>query len=515
MSDAFDDLTRQLGRAESRRGALRALGVGLFSAAFGSLFGKEASASPFPPRVPRLPSLPIDPRLPYPYGPPRPGPVTTPRDPAGKTCNSALLRTCLADADFQYSNCASACNGSCSPDEQYPNFPRTAFCSACRRQRPDCQYTLQQDRRACQSNFGCTDGNSCMQDEVTRVADYCCGSALTVCKGRCVEPCLSFLQRRNPTSCECDCATRCRAPLVQQADCTCKCPACPKGATQDPRTCVCSCPAGQTLCSDGCMKIDSDRMNCGSCGKQCDAGDACCGGQCVSLSADPNCGQCNFSCSSRGMTCCPGRTNHYCSDLNQHFDCGACGSACSTGCCAGICCNPGSGCCDGKSCTPLNTPQNCGRCGNQTANGEGCCNGVRTSLGSDQNCGSCGNRVASGESCCNGVSAPLGTNENCGRCGDVCQQATEWGFVGSSDVIFTVSATCLNRRCTCPVNSAQCDNTCAPDGWVCDGHGANGRVLLRKCPSGLLAGKNLLTQQMVCCTPAKHGWVGDTKVCVS
>lgn len=519
MSNAFDDLTRQIGRAESRRGALRALGVGLLAAAFGSLVSKKAAADPGVPGVPRFPPTPIDPRLPYPYGPPRPGPVPTPREPVGKTCSSAALAACLADADFQYSTCASACNGSCGPDEQYPNFPRTAFCSACRRQRPDCRYTLQEAGRACQRNFGCVDGSSCTQDEVARVAEYCCGSGLTVCKGRCVEPCSSLLQRRNPYSCECDCATHCRPPLVQQADCTCKCPPCPTGAIQNPRTCVCSCPAGLTLCSDGCKNFKADRMNCGACGRQCAAGETCCNGQCVSLGADPNCGACSINCTARGMTCCPssgapGLPSHYCSDLNQSFDCGACGSACSSGCCAGLCCNPGSGCCDGVSCTPLNTPQNCGRCGNQTSNGEACCNGVRTWLGSNENCGSCGNRVTSGEACCNGVRTPLGTNENCGSCGDVCKQASRWAPVGSTEAVFTVSSTCRNGRCTCPVNLAQCDNTCAPDGYVCSGHTANGAVLLSPCPSGLLAGKNLATQQMVCCTPAKFGWVGDTKVCV-
>ena len=45
MSDLFDQLTKQIGQATSRRDALRALGAGLFGLAFGSLGAKQAVAA--------------------------------------------------------------------------------------------------------------------------------------------------------------------------------------------------------------------------------------------------------------------------------------------------------------------------------------------------------------------------------------------------------------------------------------------------------------------------------------
>ena len=510
MSETFDQLTRQIGQARSRREALRLLGTGLLGVALGSLVGKQALAqdpagtvprSPrgFPPQPlnPGLPPATFDPR--QPLGPPRPlppGPIRGPLpiEPVGKTCSSALLTDCLATAQAEYSRCAAMCNASCGPGEQYPDAPRTAVCSACRRQWPDCRYTLQEAGLDCQRRFGCIDGYSCVQDEVRPQIEYCCPSGKVPCNGGCVDPCLSLAQIRNRSTCQCDCARSCRPPFIQGADCLCKCPECKPGfRLQDPRTCKCTCIDGLDLCGDQCVNFQVDRKNCGACGIECAPSEGCCLGQCVSLNEDPNCGGCSKNCSARGMTCCTTRgsagtlPNPYCSDLNQSFDCGECGRGCASGCCAGVCCTGTlSGCCNGRNCISLNTIQNCG---------------------------SCGKRCASGEACCNGVCTRLGTNDNCSTCGDVCLQASPWAKPNSTVVVFTVNSTCKNRQCTCPPNSAICDNLCAPDGWICGGHFPDGRVRITDCPNGGPTGRNLNTGQMICC-PGEISYLGDHRICL-
>ncbi len=495
MSDTFDHLTRQMGQAASRREGLRVLGTGLLGMALGAFVTPKATAQPTPPVFPRVP---VNPRPPL--GPPRPfpgpgpRPVPIPLEPVGKTCSSALLRDCLTSAEGAYSFCATTCNGRgiCGPAEQYPNRPLTLNCEACRRLRPDCQATLLEANSTCQRNFGCVDGYSCTVDEVTRVAEYCCRPGQAVCNGKCVEPCTSILMRRNTTTCACECATVCRPPLVQGADCTCKCPECGPGfRLQNPRTCECTCLDGLSLCGDNCVSLYVDRMNCGACGTQCAPGEECCSGQCSPMSEDPNCGRCLNNCSARGMACCPpdrsqhvGR--HYCSDLLQNFDCGACGRHCGTDkCCSGACCNFGSSCCNGVSCTPLNTIQNCG---------------------------SCGRRCASGEMCCNGVCTRVGTNQNCSTCGDICHPSVSWQVVDTGEVITTLPSTCKNRACACPPNSASCDNHCAPQGWICNGRFDNGQLQIARCPNGSPTGREWGTGAIICCT-GRIEWIGDSRVC--
>lgn len=508
MSEAFDQLTRQVGQARSRREALRVLGTGLLGVALGSLVSKKALAADTAGTVPRslrgLPPQPLTPGLPpatfdprQPLGPPRPlppGPIRGPLpfEPVGKTCNSALLTDCLTTAQAEYTRCAAMCNASCGPGEQYPDAPRTAVCSACRRQWPDCRYTLQEAGLTCQRTYGCINGYSCTQDEARPQIEYCCPTGKVPCNGGCVDPCLSLAQIRNRSTCQCDCARSCRPPMIQDADCFCKCPECKPGfRLQDTRTCKCTCIDGLDLCGDECVNFQDDPKNCGACGIVCQPQEKCCNGKCVSLSADPNCGDCSRNCSARGMTCCPssgapGLPSHYCSDLNQNFDCGACGKACTSGCCAGVCCTGTlSGCCNGRNCISLNTIQNCG---------------------------SCGRRCASGEACCNGVCTRLGTNDNCSTCGDVCQPATTWVSIGTGAVISTVASSCKSRQCTCPPNSALCDNFCAPDGWFCNGHTSDGKVRISRCPDGKPTGREWGTGRIICC-PGTYTFIGDNRVC--
>lgn len=514
MSEAFDQLTRQIGQARSRREALRVLGTGLLGVAFGSLVGKKALAQDPAGTVPRsirgFPPQPLNPGLPpatfdprQPLGPPRPlppGPIRGPLpfEPVGKTCSSALLTDCLATAQAEYTRCAAMCNAACGPGEQYPDAPRTAVCSACRRQWPDCRYTLQEAGLTCQKTYGCINGYSCNMDEARPQIEYCCPTGKVPCNGGCVDPCLSLAQIRNRSTCQCDCARSCRPPMIQGTDCLCKCPECKPGfRLQDTRTCKCTCIDGLDLCGDECVSLQINRKHCGACGTECGPQEECCLGQCVSTNEDPNCGRCFNNCSAIGQTCCPrdltdveGVPLHpraYCSDLNYVLDCGECGKFCPSGeCCKGVCCTSHvSSCCNGNTCISLNTIQNCG---------------------------SCGRRCASGEACCNGVCTRLGTNDNCRTCGDVCQPATTWVTIGTGAVISTVASSCKSRQCTCPPNSALCDNFCAPDGWFCNGHTSDGKVRISRCPDGKPTGREWGTGRIICC-PGTFTFIGDNRVC--
>ncbi|KAF7112236.1 hypothetical protein RHSIM_RhsimUnG0248700 [Rhododendron simsii] len=72
-------------------------------------------------------------------------------------------------------------------------------------------------------------------------------------------------------------------------------------------TCVSVNTAGHTknstCCNMRCVHLQSDRKNCGSCGKLCPFPKVCCGGVCVNIVNDVNhCGQCRNECP-HGVAC--------------------------------------------------------------------------------------------------------------------------------------------------------------------------------------------------------------------
>ncbi len=154
------------------------------------------------------------------------------------------------------------------------------------------------------------------------------------------------------------------------------------------------CPPGPTpcqpaTCDSGTCGIasppdfQSDRENCGSCGNFCPSRDSaatsciqggcssicfeglsdCLAGGCVELQTNfANCGSCGFSCA-EGETCCAGT----CAATNSNdANCGACGNACPSGqsCCGSVCQDSSS------------DVDNCGACDNICRAGETCLNGV-------------------------------------------------------------------------------------------------------------------------------------------
>jgi hypothetical protein len=212
------------------------------------------------------------------------------------------------------------------------------------------------------------------------------------------------------------------------------------GPDEEHQTCVdkCeenACSSPYTCCYGGCVNLQADPNNCGSCwnscgddascingicvdacNNMCRAEEDCCGGICTDVTGDPsNCGACNNVCNTSGAEpTASSCTNGYCT----------CGT--------GPECTGGKVCC-GASCKNLDTdPTNCGGCGSQCAEGEACVNGTCEcspgvscnlnqaccggvcvdTLSDDNNCGSCGNTCDGGYSCNNGEC-------NCG--GEVCQ----------------------------------------------------------------------------------------------
>jgi hypothetical protein len=120
---------------------------------------------------------------------------------------------------------------------------------------------------------------------------------------------------------------------------------------------VCRCRSGQTVCGEGknayCSDLNSDKANCGKCGAKCpnDPNIRCSQGRCVCPT---------------GQTLCGTGDAARCRDLQTDlFHCGRCSRACLTQfqrCKNGTCCNL-----DGVAC-----PEGCGpggRC-------KGCCSGV-------------------------------------------------------------------------------------------------------------------------------------------
>lgn len=244
-------------------------------------------------------------------------------------------------------------------------------------------------------------------------------------------------------------------------------------------TCVPTCIEGltcadplRTCCYGGCVDLQSDFNNCGSCAEFCDgtcnagdcrdacdnqcdpsANEVCCGGLCVDTMTDmSNCGSCENVCNSEGADacvngsckcgslgqcdvasmsfCCDSQCAFYATDFNNCGGCGA-GFACTIGetcdggnclCGTGPACGSTQSCCD-QSCVDTNTPQYCGSCTNACGTNEGCYSGTcgcggagvvcQDLMGGPLDCCPTGCQVLNGVN----LFAPL---ENCGTCNTTC-----------------------------------------------------------------------------------------------
>lgn len=319
MNDrAFDNLTRRLGSATSRRAMLKGLMAGVVGlAAAGRASGASASVS--------------------------------------EQCGAGYQQ-CMDYAEQLHLNCLTqkTCNGRESPAECLSwklvcqaNY--TAMAGICR-SRYHCQCPSETTR--CSSLFGspsCCEADEYCQGNLFGFAqcvprcDPCtvwdsatascqpkecgtcqacdpasgqcvpagdgsaCGSGLSCCQGQCVSSACQGNQVFNDATCQCECAPVSCPPGQTQdpSTCQCACPptTCPPGQTQDPTTCQCSCPVGTTTCGPFCCGPDK---NC--------CPDAVSGMSC--RDPDPNCAGCSFTC---GDICCP--NGQYCcraADYSYH-----------------------------------------------------------------------------------------------------------------------------------------------------------------------------------------------------
>ena len=80
---------------------------------------------------------------------------------------------------------------------------------------------------------------------------------------------------------------------------------------------VASCGAGAVNCNGRCTNINSDNLNCGSCGMTCFDPAVCCNGECVDLMYDEtNCGSCGMTCFEPAK-CCKGSCKATCTEIAQ------------------------------------------------------------------------------------------------------------------------------------------------------------------------------------------------------
>jgi hypothetical protein len=180
--------------------------------------------------------------------------------------------------------------------------------------------------RACPPGEGCVDG-ACV-----------CGQGRERCGGECVDT------SSDPRNCG-GCGHACKAGGVcHDGRCSCETATCPQGQHPDPeQACECVCDSGE-LCDGGCVDVDSDPANCGSCGNTCADGDVCVSGECRCVWAPT--GMPGIRC---GTGCCP--ADHTCvlGCNGQPNTCCRPGEVCcGTGCCPPptFCC-PTGGCCEG------------------------------------------------------------------------------------------------------------------------------------------------------------------------
>jgi hypothetical protein len=337
---------------------------------------------------------------------------------AGAVCNEGFCAQCPGATQ--------ACGGAC-----VDTLTSLSHCGRC--------------GNACASGESC-DGGTCALR---------CPMGLLNCGGRCVD-----VGRNNLHCGRCDAA-------------------CEAGRLCEGGSCIVSCAPGQSACGGACADTQRSVMHCGACDRPCappHAEPRCAAGTCAvascaqgfgdcdglpangcetALNSPANCGRCNGACLAPNAAaacvagaCAVGACAAGFGDCDrdpangceaalgrdvQH--CGACGAACPaapTGfvatCVQGACvnvtanCDPGMAECGGSSSTdcetPINTVQNCGRCGNACALVHAvslCSSGACAVASCESGYDDC-DRLAA-----NGCEVDLRTaSAHCGGCGRAC-----------------------------------------------------------------------------------------------
>jgi hypothetical protein len=158
-------------------------------------------------------------------------------------------------------------------------------------------------------------------------------------------------------------------------------------------------------CNGVCTDLDSDRLNCAACGKNCSSpiyNKVCVKGRCVCPPERPD--ECHFECINL-------KTSQYC---------GTCGNICYPDSCCIYNAQVGY-----DNCARVffdEDPSNCGFCGHNCPAGWSCCSGKCINIYDDRkNCGTCGMSCPPGEVCCDGFCTNTRTDsDNCGSCDYAC-----------------------------------------------------------------------------------------------
>lgn len=383
-----------------------------------------------------------------------------------KTCDSTGLGACLDQVQINYRDCFfRACTSKCTTVELLSQQCTSFECCACLPQTSGCAQTRVLETEKCKNQYGCLQGTICSYD-INRHNEICCPLGTTACSGKCVSMSCISPKEFNTKSCQCECPPHvpCMPPLIfNSTTCGCECPLipCQGGKSQDPITCQCVCPIGQTDACDGiCRNLETDRMNCGTCGAVCPSGWLCCHRVCKEVQKDPdNCGKCDITCQQPGQGCC----NSQCKWLNTSLNCGACGNRCVTG--------------SLKSCK-YDSQKQLYEC--QCPVGYKDCNGICKNLETDsENCGTCGNICdpdwAVGSVCQNGTCVCPAGLENCaGRCVNLQIDPQNCGTCGirisggsacdsATGICTPYTPICQNGQIVCPSRWYKCGaDWCAP-----------------------------------------------------
>jgi hypothetical protein len=227
-----------------------------------------------------------------------------------------------------------------------------------------------------------------------------------------------------------------------------------------------SCAGSSTMCGSTCADTTTDNANCGACGTACSSGEVCTAGKCAA------------SCGGGTKLC-----GTSCADTNADpNNCGGCGTKCGAGevCSGGSCgstCATGQKVCSGGGssyCATTDTDNaNCGSCGNQCPSGEVCSGG------------SCGASCGDKETACKPTTgspycaATASDSLNCGSCGKACPTPAN-AIPGCSDSACGFACTTGYVDCN-GVATDGCEAKLATDPNNCGGCG-------QACPSGICAG---------------------------
>jgi len=173
---------------------------------------------------------------------------------------------------------------------------------------------------------------------------------------------------------------------------------------------------GLDECGDLCVNLQSDSLNCGSCGFLCSASAICSNANCVTCP--------------QTFAACDGE----CIDPATSTDhCGGCGNACLTEqtCTNYTCqCPPPAEECNDTCVNYYTDVNNCGQCGNVCEDEQLCASGQ-----CKLNCGS--------ETECNGTCVDLYTNmDHCGQCSNACDPVAETCAGGSCNCIPGICGAC-------------------------------------------------------------------------